>query len=95
MYSGLPHSDSDISTHTLRKEGDVARPERQRTDERFQPTPSARRVTKNSENAAKNSEISTHTLRKEGDFEQTQRVAIMLSFQPTPSARRVTIIKYM
>ena len=57
---------------------------------RFQPTPSARRVTTAVAKSLTGSPISTHTLRKEGDG-----VAILVDpdfsgFQPTPSARRVT-----
>ena len=56
----------------------------------FQPTPSARRVTRIRIGKKSVPEISTHTLRKEGDgapelARQGQNV-----FQPTPSARRVT-----
>ena len=56
-----------ISTHTLRKEGDRCSPRGIRNIMLFQPTPSARRVTKYISLYAAVDVISTHTLRKEGD----------------------------
>ena len=57
----------DISTHTLRKEGDrYGFPEITGVSE-FQPTPSARRVTVSCYRVPAFRLISTHTLRKEGD----------------------------
>ena len=56
-----------ISTHTLRKEGDVVRRRYPAFLLLFQPTPSARRVTDRGTAGANQSAISTHTLRKEGD----------------------------
>ena len=56
-----------ISTHTLRKEGDVAMQAFTRTKPEFQPTPSARRVTRQAKPKPFDVTISTHTLRKEGD----------------------------
>ena len=56
-----------ISTHTLRKEGDLPQQQVTRVSGQFQPTPSARRVTDRGTAGANQSAISTHTLRKEGD----------------------------
>ena len=56
-----------ISTHTLRKEGDLEEREKALTDKIFQPTPSARRVTVVLDKFLGDLVISTHTLRKEGD----------------------------
>ena len=58
---------SDISTHTLRKEGDRSHKVPDNQVRRFQPTPSARRVTYTTEHSNAPEDISTHTLRKEGD----------------------------
>ncbi len=57
----------EISTHTLRTEGDSSLPTRVAILPRFQPTPSARRVTLGRRQAGQDSPISTHTLRTEGD----------------------------
>ena len=57
----------NISTHTLRKEGDVFDIIYHPLSTPFQPTPSARRVTTILAKIAKMELISTHTLRKEGD----------------------------
>ena len=57
----------DISTHTLRKEGDGQLEEHIAELTVFQPTPSARRVTASSISLSYSNLISTHTLRKEGD----------------------------
>ena len=56
-----------ISTHTLRKEGDIESEVDTSIPMPFQPTPSARRVTFGFHNGAARRAISTHTLRKEGD----------------------------
>ena len=56
-----------ISTHTLRKEGDMVPPVTGVAEPLFQPTPSARRVTGSRPRAFDGAVISTHTLRKEGD----------------------------
>ena len=58
---------SDISTHTLRKEGDMEDKTWLITNGIFQPTPSARRVTNILCFRQWDFIISTHTLRKEGD----------------------------
>ena len=61
---------------------------------RFQPTPSARRVTsKVSRQITLILQISTHTLRKEGDVLGRRTPSLVDIFQPTPSARRVTPFK--
>ena len=56
-----------ISTHTLRKEGDDRSNCLDIVCSKFQPTPSARRVTLNIGLMQGDRYISTHTLRKEGD----------------------------
>ena len=58
---------------------------------RFQPTPSARRVTTAVAKSLTGSPISTHTLRKEGDLMVPIPSLTFSAFQPTPSARRVTM----
>ena len=58
---------TDISTHTLRKEGDIKEDAPCYLLCLFQPTPSARRVTGRSIDDKPLHVISTHTLRKEGD----------------------------
>ena len=60
---------------------------------KFQPTPSARRVTSESAPLIAVINISTHTLRKEGDIVITPHIVKTILFQPTPSARRVTAVK--
>ena len=56
-----------ISTHTLRKEGDILTYGVLWMWKAFQPTPSARRVTVVNTSTQVIAVISTHTLRKEGD----------------------------
>ena len=58
-----------ISTHTLRKEGDQIFSHQKTGEMIFQPTPSARRVTRVFSSTIVCPPISTHTLRKEGDRE--------------------------
>ena len=61
---------------------------------KFQPTPSARRVTAEGLGVGVYTPISTHTLRKEGDELRWVSVLGGNAFQPTPSARRVTLLDY-
>ena len=79
-----------ISTHTLRKEGDLMGLKALDDAQEFQPTPSARRVTSDLFIDWRLIMISTHTLRKEGDEEAVRAKLGATAFQPTPSARRVT-----
>ena len=81
-----------ISTHTLRKEGDNETHELLASENTFQPTPSARRVTRETMSERDRLSISTHTLRKEGDPLTIDELKQMEGFQPTPSARRVTFV---
>ena len=50
----------------------------------FQPTPSARRVTRYSDSKRRYRHISTHTLRKEGDNELYVYSNVGLDFNPHP-----------
>ena len=63
----MPGPPLSISTHTLRKEGDINTAAINANIDAFQPTPSARRVTQSMTAALQRMTISTHTLRKEGD----------------------------
>ena len=81
-----------ISTHTLRKEGDITSVKIEYDYYVFQPTPSARRVTMIELRTRQHSRISTHTLRKEGDSHVLTAYLAHEVFQPTPSARRVTLM---
>ena len=79
-----------ISTHTLRKEGDYQYHIIQIREHQFQPTPSARRVTKAPEGREKQRRYLQPTpSRKEGDYMRFYPIIKFLTFQPTPSARRV------
>ena len=73
-----------ISTHTLRKEGDVLGRKNPSLVDIFQPTPSARRVTVKISPALAMKEISTHTLRKEGDILAYAYKWIFKYFNPHP-----------
>ena len=74
-----------ISTHTLRKEGDSDALSSHSSAGKFQPTPSARRVTIGLARAHRSRLISTHTLRKEGDAVHRSRVFSSSSyFNPHP-----------
>ena len=66
---------SEISTHPLRKEGDRRTGYKNTDRDKFQPTPSARRVTTPGSTSNSDIVISTHTLRKEGDeFEKRMKL---------------------
>ena len=73
-----------ISTHTLRKEGDIIARLTSGSLSLFQPTPSARRVTRVGSCSLKRKLISTHTLRKEGDRFRAAFSAILVHFNPHP-----------
>ena len=51
---------------------------------RFQPTPSARRVTGMASRLTRRGTISTHTLRKEGDGWKKWYLAALIDFNPHP-----------
>ena len=74
----------DISTHTLRKEGDILHFRPYRSGKLFQPTPSARRVTRPAPNKQFSFPISTHTLRKEGDHTKDLEMIKAGDFNPHP-----------
>ena len=73
-----------ISTHTLRKEGDILTYGVLWMWKAFQPTPSARRVTIGIVAVYQPYHISTHTLRKEGDRSQHEHTGDRSHFNPHP-----------
>ena len=87
-------SDSRISIHALREEGDACGAGATLLAFLFQSTPSARRATLWSWRHAACLFISIHALREEGDSSLTIRRAMTFLFQSTPSARRATEISY-
>ena len=81
---------SYISTNTLLAEGDKDTSRAGTYHNKFQPTPSSRRVTSQNGLALFVVGISTNTLLAEGDPTMTRSSIRRLRFQPTPSSRRVT-----
>ena len=92
MSDEIKTTDTMISIHALREEGDT-RIRRWRTGWRlFLSTPSARRATIISLSCGcDNIDISIHALREEGDVVRLRFRRCVVEFLSTPSARRATL----
>ena len=81
-----------ISTHSARKDGDMAQPGTLRALWIFQPTPPARTETRMTEQCYQNLFISTHSAREDGDTALVSTVSFSDNFNPLrPRGRRPTI----
>ena len=74
----------EISTHALREEGDTQKNKKAAADQKFLPTPSARRATLMRELAIRIKDISTHALREEGDHQHLPAGRAGRYFYPRP-----------
>ena len=81
-----------ISIHTLCEEGDSNKHTGKTDNNRFQSTPSVKRVTLSTRTLKFSNLISIHTLCEEGDRILAKYRVFLPRFQSTPSVKRVTLM---